>query len=61
MSDPTYTLRAKLADGTVHEIDGLTADQAVRLGNGQAIGYAPENPRILMDERGVIVHRETAG
>jgi len=61
MTEPMYTFRARNADGTWHETDGLTAEQAAKLGNGQAIAYTPTDEQIVVDDDGTITHRETAG
>lgn len=60
MTEPTYTLRSRNADGTCNETNGLTAGQAARLGNGQAIAYTVTDEKIVVDDDGVITHRETA-
>lgn len=61
MTERDYTFRARNADGTWHETDGLTAEQAAKLGNGEAVAYTVTNERILVDDDGTITQRETAG
>ena len=62
MTERTYTFRARNpVDGTWHETDGLTAEQAAKLGNGEAVSWAVTNEKILVDDDGTITHRETAG
>ena len=61
MTETGHTFRARNTDGTWHETDGLTAEQAAELGNGQAISYTVTNERVLVDQDGTITRRETAG
>ena len=55
----SYTLRSKNPDGTINEIE-LTPEQALDLGAGKAIAYAPRDERVLVDDDGEIIHRESA-
>ena len=54
---PTCTFRGRNVDGTWHETDGLSAEQAAMLGKGQAIGFVPANERIVVGDDGTITYR----
>jgi len=60
MTEPSYTFRARNADGTWHETDGLTVEQAAKLSNGQAVAWTVTDETLLIDEDGTITHCETA-
>lgn len=55
----SYTLRSKNIDGTI-SAEELTPEQALDLGAGHAIAYAPRDERLLVDDDGQIIHRESA-
>ena len=57
--EQTYTFRAVAQDGTIGETE-LTAEQALDLGAGKAIAYTPHDERVLVDDDGQIIHRESA-
>jgi len=60
MTEPSYTLRSRNLDGTHNETDGLTAEQAAKLNNGQAATWTVIDEKILVDDDGTITHCETA-
>lgn len=60
MDEQTYTLRSRNPDGTHNQTDGLTAEQAAKLGNGQAVAWTVTNEQIVVDDEGTITHRDTA-
>jgi len=60
MTELTYTLRSRNADGTWNETGGLSAEQAAKLNNGQAATWTVIDEKILVDDDGTITHRETA-
>ncbi len=59
--EPSYSLRSRNLDGTHNETDGLTAEQAAKLNNGQAVAWTVTDERIVVDDDGTITHRDTAG
>ncbi len=61
MIEPSYTLRSRNLGGTYNETDGLTAEHAAKLNNGQAVAWTVTDERIVVDDDGTITHRDTAG
>ncbi len=61
MIEPSYTLRSRNPDGTRNQTDGLTAEQAAKLNNGQAVAWTVTDEKIVVDDDGTITHRQTAG
>ena len=61
MTEPSYTLRSRLPDGTWQETNGLNAQQVAKLGNGEAVAWTVTDERLVIDDDGTITYRETAG
>ncbi|HEV2060285.1 MAG TPA: hypothetical protein VGR11_13080 [Solirubrobacteraceae bacterium] len=55
----SYTLRSKNSDGTINGT-AVTAEQAATLAAGRASAYSPRDERLLVDDDGQIIHRESA-
>lgn len=55
----SYALGSKNNDGTISEVE-LTAAQALDPGAGKAIAYTPRDERVLVDDEGQIIRRESA-
>jgi hypothetical protein len=58
MTDDTCTFRSVGQDGTIREIE-ITASQAMDTMQGRGFAYCPRDERILVDEDGRIVRRES--
>ena len=55
----TDAFRSTNLDGTINEIE-LTPDQAGDLIAGKPITYTPHDARVLVDDDGQVVYRESA-
>ena len=59
MDEPSYTFRGRNADGSIDEVE-LTREQAETLAAGGHIAYAPHDERLVVEDDGTFVFRESA-
>jgi hypothetical protein len=59
MTEQTYTFRSRNLDGSINEVE-MTENQARTLMAGRAVAWWPHDERVLVEEDGTIVFRESA-